>query len=195
MLQLLVARTKRRCDILHLQQLQSPLIIAANGPNGAISLTQVFNRILFYVCNGRYKAKKNGNRGTIVYRAALRRVNREARDYIVYITICLNSAVISCIQGKILCYVQQYCSSVSHGSSCTKTGRCCLKKNQNVPRPSEHCCFSHSAYWLPTRKNTLHGGQSRLWSAQQGKEDKIKAMAAHPPSPPPRAPTLLVRKK
>ena len=37
----------------------------------------------------------------------------------------------------------------------------CLKKNLNAPRPSEHppvrgkkcCCFSHSAYWLPTRKN------------------------------------------
>ena len=58
---------------------------------------------------------------------------------------------------------------------------CCLKKNQNAPRPSEHppvrgeknvktfSCFSHSAYWLPTRKITLNGGQSRSWSAEQGK--------------------------
>ena len=31
--------------------------------------------------------------------------------------------------------------------------RCCLKKNLNAPRP---CCFSHSAYWLPTRKKLLY---------------------------------------
>ena len=68
-------------------------------------------------------------------------------------------------------------------------------------------CFSHSAYWLPTRKNyfvvvvvvvshiqrigcqpektTLHGGQSRSWSAEQGKENKIKSLAAYPPPHPP----------
>ena len=56
------------------------------------------------------------------------------------------------------------------------------------------CCFSHSAHWLPTRKTTLHGGQSRSWSAEQGKKRKRKGLAAHPPpSPPPRA--LLVRRK
>ena len=41
------------------------LIIAANGPNGAISLTQTFNSILFDVCNGRYvglQKAKNGDR-------------------------------------------------------------------------------------------------------------------------------------
>ena len=51
-----------------------PWIIAANGPNGSISLTQTFNRILFYVCNGRYfgvQKAKNGDRGTIVFTAAL----------------------------------------------------------------------------------------------------------------------------
>ena len=39
-----------------------------------------------------------------------------------------------------------------------------LKKNQNARRPSEHppvreekcCCFSHSAYCLPTRKKLLY---------------------------------------
>ena len=47
------------------------------------------------------------------------------------------------------------------------------------------CCFSHSAYWLPTRKNyTLHGGQSRSWSAEQGKENKRKSLAAYPPPTP-----------
>ena len=50
----------------------------------------------------------------------------------------------------------------------------------------------HSAYWLPTRKTTLHGGQSRSWSAEQGKENKRKSLAAYPPPPPP---TLLVRRK
>ena len=40
-------------------------------------------------------------------------------------------------------------------------------------------------------KTTLHGGQSRSWSAEQGKKEKEKSLAAHPP--PPRA--LLVRRK
>ena len=42
-------------------------------------------------------------------------------------------------------------------------------------------------------KTTLHGGQSRSWPAEQGKENKIKSLAAHPPPPPP--PTLLVGRK
>ena len=40
-------------------------------------------------------------------------------------------------------------------------------------------------------KTTLHGGQSRSWSAEQGKKKKKKSLAA--PPPPPRA--LLVRRK
>ena len=32
---------------------------------------------------------------------------------------------------------------------------CCSKKNLNAPKPS-CCCFSHSAYWLPTRKKLLY---------------------------------------
>ena len=33
------------------------------------------------------------------------------------------------------------------------------EKSERTFRPSEHCCFSHSAYWLPTpEKTTLHGG-------------------------------------
>ena len=42
------------------------------------------------------------------------------------------------------------------------------------------------------QKTTLQvqGGQSRLWSAEQGKENKIKSLAAYPP--PPYPPTLLV---
>ena len=52
-----------------------PLILAANGPNDAISLTQTFNRILFDVCNGRYfevQKAKNGDRETIVFTAAFK---------------------------------------------------------------------------------------------------------------------------
>ena len=33
-------------------------------------------------------------------------------------------------------------------------------------------------------KTTLHGGQSRSWSAEQGKENKRKSLAAHPPPTP-----------
>ena len=33
-------------------------------------------------------------------------------------------------------------------------------------------------------KTTLHGGQSRSWSAEQGKENKIKRLAAYPPPTP-----------
>ena len=32
---------------------------------------------------------------------------------------------------------------------------------------------------------TLHGGQPRSWSAEQGKENKIKSLAAYPPPPHP----------
>ena len=42
-------------------------------------------------------------------------------------------------------------------------------------------------------KTTLHGGQSGSWSAEQGKENKRKSLAAYPPPLPP--PTLLVRRK
>ena len=34
-------------------------------------------------------------------------------------------------------------------------------------------------------KTTLHGGQSRSWSAEQGKENKRKSLAAYPPPPHP----------
>ena len=43
------------------------------------------------------------------------------------------------------------------------------------------------------KKTTLHGGQSRSWSAEQGYENKRKSLAAYPP--PPQPPTLLVRRK
>ena len=61
----------------------------------------------------------------------------------------------------------------------------------NSANPRKCCCFSHSACWLPTRKITLYGGQPRSWSAEQGKESKIKSLAAHPFP----LPTLLVRRK
>ena len=52
-----------------------PLTTAAYGPNSAISLTQTFNHILFYICNGRdfgVQKTKNGDRGRIVFTAALK---------------------------------------------------------------------------------------------------------------------------
>ena len=47
-----------------------PLTRAAYDPNSAISLTQTFNRILLYACNGRYfevQKAKNGDGGRIVF--------------------------------------------------------------------------------------------------------------------------------
>ena len=49
-----------------------PLTKAANGPNSAILLAEIFNRNLFYVCNSLYfgvQKTKNGDRGTIVFTA------------------------------------------------------------------------------------------------------------------------------
>ena len=69
-------------------------------------------------------------------------------------------------------------------------------KNLNAPRPSEHCLkknlivvvvvvVSHiQRIGCQPEKTTLHGGQSRSWSAEQGKENKIKSLAAYPPPPP-----------
>ena len=87
--------------------------------------------------------------------------------------------------------------------TCPTVESCCLKKNLNAPRPSEHppvrgkkcccCCrFSHSAHWLPTRRKLLilytvanpAGGL-----LNRGKKEEKKCLAA----PPPRA--LLVRRK
>ena len=53
--------------------------------------------------------------------------------------------------------------------------------------------LTFSALVANPKKTTLHGGQSRSWSAEQGKKRKRKSLAAHPPPPPPRA--LLVRRK
>ena len=52
-----------------------PLTKAANDPNGALSLTEIFDRIFIYVCNSLYfgvQKEKNGDRGTIVFTATLR---------------------------------------------------------------------------------------------------------------------------
>ena len=48
---------------------------------------------------------------------------------------------------------------------------CCLKKNQNAPRPSDVVSHIQRIGCQP-EKTTLHGGQSRSWSAEQGKENK-----------------------
>ena len=55
-----------------------PLIIAPNGSNGAISLTQTFKRIIFICslngCYFRVQKEKNGDRGTIVITAVLKKL-------------------------------------------------------------------------------------------------------------------------
>ena len=50
-----------------------------------------------------------------------------------------------------------------------------------------------SALVANPKKTTLHGGQSRSWSAEQGKKRKKEKVWQRPPFPPPRA--LLVRRK
>ena len=52
--------------------------------------------------------------------------------------------------------------------------------------------LTFSALVANPKKTTLHGGQSRSWSAEQGKKEKEKVWQRTPP-PPPRA--LLVRRK
>ena len=47
--------------------------------------------------------------------------------------------------------------------------------------------LTFSALVANPKKTTLHGGQSRSWSAEQGKKEKRKSLAAHPPPPPARA--------
>ena len=67
-------------------------------------------------------------------------------------------------------------------SSVTESCCCCLKKNLNAPRPSEHppvwgkkcqnVVVSHiQRIGCQPGKTTLHGGQSRSWSAEQGKKE------------------------
>ena len=57
------------------------------------------------------------------------------------------------------------------------------------------CCLLFLTFSVlvanPKKTTFLHGGQSRSWSAEQGKENKRKSLAAYPPPPP----TLLVRRK
>ena len=52
--------------------------------------------------------------------------------------------------------------------------------------------LTFSALVANPKKTTLHGGQSRSWSAKQRKENKRKSLATYPP---PHPPTLLVRRK
>ena len=60
-----------------------PLTKAGNDPNSAISLTEIFDRVLFYVCNslcfGVQKAK-NGGRGATVFTVTLTPTVRDEVD-------------------------------------------------------------------------------------------------------------------
>ena len=53
-----------------------------------------------------------------------------------------------------------------------------------------YCCLlllllTFSVLVANPKKTTLHGGQSRSWSAEQGKENKRKSPAVYPLPPPP----------
>ena len=63
---------------------------------------------------------------------------------------------------------------------------CCFSKNQNAPRPSVQRKFfffllTFSVLVINPKNTTLHCGQSRSWSAEQGKDNKSKSLAAYPP--------------
>ena len=45
--------------------------------------------------------------------------------------------------------------------------------------------LTFSALVANPKKTTLHGGQSRSWSAEQGKKEKEKVWQRTPPPPPP----------
>ena len=56
--------------------------------------------------------------------------------------------------------------------------------------------LTFSALVANPKKPTLHGGQSRSWSAEQGKKEEEKVWQHPPPPPPPPPPrALLVRRK
>ena len=70
---------------------------------------------------------------------------------------------------------------------------CCLKKNMKASRPSEHppvrgkniVVVSHiQRIGCQPEKSILHGGQSRSWSVEQGKDNKIKKSGSAPLPPP-----------
>ena len=71
---------------------------------------------------------------------------------------------------------------------CTVLARS-LKKNLNAPRPSEHppvrgnFFLTFTALVAIPKKTTLHGSQSRSWSAEQGAKKKKKSLAAPPSAP------------
>ena len=68
-----------------------PLTQAGNDTNSAISLTEIFDRMFFYMCNslgfGVQKAK-NGDRGTIVFTATLSVSNYMVVDDVCCLYLC-----------------------------------------------------------------------------------------------------------
>ena len=66
---------------------------------------------------------------------------------------------------------------------------CCLKKNLNASRLSIPQSGGNShirRIGCQPERNTLHGDQSRSWSASQGKENKKRKSGSTPAPPPPR---------
>ena len=90
------------------------------------------------------------------------------RGYFLF-TTALRCYSITCV--VLVCFLFCFCFCFVKYPSCC----CCC------------CCFSHSAYWLPIRKTTQHGGQSRSWSAEPGtgkREQNKKSGSIPPPHPP-----------
>ena len=60
------------------------------------------------------------------------------------------------------------------------------EKLRHAPQKLLLLFLTFSALVANPKKTTSHGGQSRSWSAEQGKKRKRKSLAAHPPPPPAR---------
>ena len=85
---------------------------------------------------------------------------------------------------------EQECLKVLGGNiGCRdKTSSFCLNKNQK-------CCFSHSAYWMPTRKKLLYTVANPARGLLNREKRTKEKVWQHTPPPPTHPPTLLVRRK
>ena len=93
-----------------------------------------------------------------------------------------------------LAYVEYRSPGTPKGSSSTRQTRAISHGNVCGPHKGDRLhpdvvvvvVVSHiQRIGCQPEKTTLHGGQSRSWSAEQGKENKRKSLAAYPPPPTP----------
>ena len=77
------------------------------------------------------------------------------------------------------------CDLAPGGGGCGAFLRCCTFSTMDGWSVVVVVVVSHiQRIGCQPEKTTLHGGQSRSWSAEQGKENKRKSLAAYPPAPP-----------